>query len=192
MARSGPLSVPGGIASTPSPARRATTHAGTQEPRARANSLAHVSASPIHIDVGLTRPRIDDYGEVKMVPFAPTITSCVPHQTTPESSFGEPDACFVHVIPSDEVTMLPGLPELPTATNCVLDQATPNRLFVVPGVRTVHVTPSGDSRNMPCAPRPPASRQARARGHRQSALSLAGHPDTIGVARKTRDNSVSP
>ena len=148
MARSGPLSVPGGIASTPSPARRATTHAGTQKPRARANSLAHVSASPIHIDVGLTRPRIDNYGEVRMVPFAPTITDCVPDQTTPNSLFVVPEACRVHVIPSGEVRMMPP----PTATNCVPDQATSTRLFVVPEVRVVHVIPLGEVRMMPFPP----------------------------------------
>jgi len=71
-----------------------------------------------------------------------------------ESSFGEPDACFVHVIPSDEVTILPGLPELPTATNCVPDQTTLLRNQLVPkGILlkscAVHVIPSGDVRMTP-------------------------------------------
>ena len=149
MARSGPLSVPGGIASTPSPARRATTHAGTQKPRARANSLAHVSASPIYIDFGLTRPRIDDYGKVRMVPFAPTITDCVPDQTTPNSLFVVPEACGVHVIPSGEVRMMP---PAPTATNCVPDQLTPSRGSPVPEVRVVHAIPLGEVRMMPLIP----------------------------------------
>ena len=93
-----------------------------------------------------------DYGEVRMVPFAPTITSCAPDQTTPDRVFAVPDACCVHVTPSDEVTMVPVLPDPPTATNCVPDQVTPNRLFVVPEVRVVHVIPSGEVTMVPPFP----------------------------------------
>jgi hypothetical protein len=96
-----------------------------------------------------TQPII--YGDVRMVPLPPTITSCVPDQVTPNKGLVLSQACWVHVIPLGEVRIVAKLSP-PTTTNCVPDQATPDRKSIVPEVPevcTVHITPLGEVRMVP-------------------------------------------
>jgi len=70
-------------------------------------------------------------GEVRIVPFAPTATNCVPDQVTPCRPFKVPEVREVHVIPSGEVRILPPSLFPPTATNWVPDQITPEKPPIV-------------------------------------------------------------
>src|SRR5437773_446624 len=77
----------------------------------------------------------------------PTATSFVPDQATPVRLFAVPEARRVHVTPSGEVRMVPGMPpEPPTATNSVPVQATAWGKADAPDERGVQVTPSGEVR----------------------------------------------
>ena len=72
-------------------------------------------------------------------------------QETPQRSFEVPDVLEDHVMPFDEVRMVP---DSPTAIKVLLTQLIPLRLYEVPDVLKVHEAPSGEVRIVPEKPTP--------------------------------------
>ena len=63
--------------------------------------------------------------------------------------FEVPEVLEVHVVPSEEVRMVP---DAPTTTKVLFPYVTPLRFFVVPEVLEVHVVPSDEVRIVPLSP----------------------------------------
>ena len=68
---------------------------------------------------------------------------------TPHRVFVVPEVLLSHVVPSEEVRMVP---ETPTSTNVLFANQTPYREFDVPEVLDVQDAPSDEVRIVPDAP----------------------------------------
>src|SRR5690606_19086373 len=97
------------------------------------------------------------FGEVKIVPVAPTAAYEAPPHAIPNRELVEEET-RVHAVPSGEVKLSP---PAPTPTNCVAVHAAPRNACVAPETLSVQVTVSAEVRMSPGLPaathRPPPS-----------------------------------
>ena len=74
------------------------------------------------------------------------VLGCYSLEVTPKSRSVVPEVLDVHVIPSDEVRMVP---ESPIVTKVLFPKVTSSSISEVPEVLDVHVIPSGEVRMVP-------------------------------------------